>query len=145
MALVPLGASTVSAAPPLPVEEEEVNLSAGVVCDFPVDLLLSGKSKVIEHRAGSIRLSPGLHVIVVNRAQPEKRVRLSITGASHVSTLPDGTVKTVFTGRNLNFDPEAGFVLAVGRFSIVKSADDATVLQPLAGQGRLLPVCPMIA
>jgi hypothetical protein len=119
-------------------------LEAPLACPFDVELSLIGKSKTIDLPGGGfIVTSPGLFVTVTNLDDPTRRVTLNITGASHRTMDQDGNVVTVYTGRNLNLDPEAGFVLVVGHFSIVSDAA-GNLLQPLGGQGQLLDVCEMI-
>jgi hypothetical protein len=50
---------------------------------------------------------------------------------------------TVVTGRNVLFDPEAGFVLAIGTFSF--AFDPAgNLVQPLSGRGRTIDICKLI-
>ena len=49
--------------------------------------------------------------------RPAKTVTLNITGMFHQSTASNGDTATVVTGRNLQGDPDAGFVLAIGLFS----------------------------
>jgi hypothetical protein len=71
-------------------------------------------------------------------------VTLNITGAFHKTTEQNGSVVTVVTGRNLLFDPQAGFVLAIGKFSFVFDVAE-NLIQPLDGQGQLRDVCAMIA
>jgi hypothetical protein len=53
-------------------------------------------------------------------------------------------VVTVVTGRNLLFDPFAGFVLAIGRFSYAFDAE-GILIQPLEGIGRLIDICELLA
>jgi hypothetical protein len=71
-------------------------------------------------------------------------VTLNVTGAFHQTTTRDGSVVTVTTGRSLLFDPQAGFVLAIGHFSFVFDADQ-NLIQPLEGQGQLVDACALIA
>jgi hypothetical protein len=59
---------------------------------------------------------------------------------SHQTELANGTVVTVVTGRNLLFDPFAGFVLAIGRFNYAFDAE-GILIQPLEGIGRLIDIC----
>ena len=135
---------------PTPVDETPIDLPAGAVfgnCDFPISLEYSGKAKTIELPGDRfIITSPGLKVTLTNLADPENpvQVRLNITGAFHRTILENGDVVTVVTGRNLLGDPEAGFVLAKGRFSYVFDAD-GNLIQPLSGKGTLTDVCTLIA
>ena len=50
---------------------------------------------------------------------------LRVTGSFHQTVLENGDVKMMFTGRNLRFDPGAGFVLAIG-ISALSSTRRAT-------------------
>ena len=50
---------------------------------------------------------------------------------------------TESTGRSLLFDPQAGFVLAIGNFSYVFDAG-GNLIQPLEGLGQLIDACAMI-
>ena len=124
---------------------ETVTLPAGEVCAFGVELLLIGKTKTIELQGDRfIITSPGLDVTLTNLDNPSKRVTLNITGAFRQTTKEDGSLVTVVTGRNLLFDPDAGFVLAIGRFSFVFDAS-GNLIQPLSGKGQLIDACALIA
>ena len=124
---------------------ETISLPAGEVCAFGVELVLIGKTKTIELRGDrSIITSPGLDATVTNLDNPSKRVTLNITGVFHETTKGDGSLVAVVTGRNLLFDPDAGFVLAIGRFSFVFDAS-GNLIQPLRGKGQLIDVCALIA
>ena len=124
---------------------ETISLPAGEVCAFGVELVLIGKTKTIELRGDrSIITSPGLDGTLTNLDNPSKRVTLNITGVFHETTKGDGSLVAVVTGRNLLFDPDAGFVLAIGRFSFVFDAS-GNLIQPLRGKGQLIDVCALIA
>jgi hypothetical protein len=128
--------------------EGSSDLDAGAVfghCEFPVRYEFSGKAKTIELPGErTIFTSPGLTATLTNLDNPENQVRLNITGAFHQTTLENGDVETVVTGRNLLGDPEAGFVLAIGRFSFVFDAE-GNLVQPLTGEGQLVDVCGLLA
>jgi hypothetical protein len=124
---------------------ETITLPAGEVCAFGVELLLIGKAKTIELQGDRfIITSPGLDVTLTNLDNPSKRVTLNITGVFHQTTKEDGSLVTLVTGRNLLFDPDAGFVLAIGRFSFVFDAS-GNLIQPLSGKGQLIDACALIA
>ena len=53
-------------------------------------------------------------------------------------------MQTVYTGRNLIFDPEVGFVLAIGRFSDVVD-EEGNLMQSLSGKGQLIDVCELLS
>ena len=121
-----------------------ITIPAGEVCTFGVQLSQSGKAKTIDLPGDRfIFTSPGLHATVTNLDDSTKQVTLNITGAFHQTTEQNGSVVTVVTGRNLLFDPQAGFVLAIGRFSFVFDVG-GNLIQPLDGQGQLRDVCAMI-
>lgn len=127
-----------------PPTDVDVTIPLDDVCSFPVLLELSGKAKTIELPGGrTIYTSPGLHGTVTNLDNPERQETLNITGTFHQEILASGDVRTVVTGRNLLTDPEAGFVLARGKFSFVFD-DEGNLVQPLAGKGRLADVCMLI-
>jgi hypothetical protein len=58
--------------------------------------------------------------------------------------MENGDVVTVLTGLNVAGDPEAGFVLAKGRFSYVFDAD-GNLIQPLQGEGQLIDICTLLS
>ena len=142
--------SVVAQEPPTDVEgtfevPDELN-----PCPFRVLIELSGKGKTIELGERTILTSPGLTATLTNLDDPANQETLtnqetlSITGAFHQTVLENGDVKTVVTGRNILFDPEAGFVLAIGRFSYV--FDQAgNLVQPLAGEGQLIDLCDLLS
>ena len=135
-------------ADPNPPEDVDftITLPAGAVfghCSFDVELSVTGKGKVIDLPGDRfIFTSPGLRATLTNLVTG-KQVTLNITGAFHETTEEDGSVVTVTTGRSLLGDPEAGFVLAIGSFSYVLDASE-NLIQPLAGEGRLIDVCGLI-
>jgi len=113
-------------------------------CDFPFTLELSGKGKTIELPGGKglILTSPGLDVTITKGSldNPEAQATYNITGSVHQTTLENGDVETVLTGRNFAIDPEAGTVVAIGRFSFVFDAE-GNLVQSLTGEGQLIDVC----
>jgi len=136
-----------SVAAPNPPEDvdQTITIPAGGVCAFGVEILLTGKAKTIDLPGDRfIFTSPGLNATLTNLDDPSKQVTLNITGAFHQTTKQDGSVVTVSTGRSLLFDPQAGFVLAIGNFSFVFDAD-GNLIQPLEGQGQLIDACALIA
>jgi hypothetical protein len=133
--------------PPIGVSSSQI-LPAGAVfgdCAFAVQLQLDGKAGMITLPGGRfIFTSPGLHATLTNLNNTANSVTLNITGASHQSTTYNGNTVTVATGHNLLGDPDAGFVLAIGSFSYVFDAA-GNLVQPLAGTGQLIKVCPLIS
>jgi hypothetical protein len=115
------------------------------LCTFPVLFELSGKAKTIMLPGGrTLMTSPGLHATLTNVDAPENTETFVITSAFHMSVLDNGDMVTVTTGRSLLFDPVAGFVLAIGRFSFVFDAQN-NLVQPLSGEGQLIDVCELLS
>lgn len=113
-------------------------------CEFPFSLDLSGKGKTIELPDGSLILtSPGLDVTITN-LDNDKQASFNITGSVHQSTLENGDVKTVLTGRNFAIDPVAGTVVTIGRFSYVFDAE-GNLVQPQMGNGQRIDVCALLS
>jgi hypothetical protein len=122
-----------------------ITLEAGQACAFPVSIVGNGKMNTLTLPGDrTIMTSPGLNATITNLADTSRQLQnVNITGASHIATEPDGSTVYAFTGRNLNLDPVAGFVLAIGRFSIVFNAA-GDLIQPLKGNGQLIDVCALI-
>ena len=114
-------------------------------CDFPMQIDISGKSKTIEQgNGGIIIIAPGQTATVTNVASGEEAT-FNVTGTFHKSTLENGNVKTVMTGRNLALDPVAGTVITIGRFTFVNDPTDTTNVVPLSGKGRMIDICARLA
>ena len=114
-------------------------------CEFPVSIEATGKQKVIELPGGpTIFTFPGYFVTLTNVDDQTKQVTLNVTGSLHQTILENGDVVTVVTGRNLLGDPEAGFVLAEGRFSFVFDSE-GNLIQPLTGEGQITDVCGLLS
>ncbi len=116
------------------------------ICAFPVLVELNGKAKTIElPGGGTLFTSPKLTATFTNLDDPSRRETLGITGAIRQTVLENGDVALLFTGRNLviGFDPVAGFVITIGRFSVAFDADD-NITQPLSGNGQLIDVCQLL-
>jgi hypothetical protein len=117
-------------------------------CEFPLQLELSGKAKVIHvpefSALGSISTGPGLNVTITNAETPENQATFNITGSFHQTTDPEnGQVTTLARGRNLLSDPFAGTVLAIGNFSFAFDAE-GNLVEPLEGEGQLIDVCALL-
>jgi hypothetical protein len=139
VAALTLSAAPAFAAPPQPVDQT-IPLPAGVACAFPIELVLTGKTKTIALPGGrTIITAPGQNVTVTNQDNG-RSVTLNITGAFHVTTERNGDVVTVATGRNALLDPVAGFVLTEGN---VTFAFDAT--KTGWPRSRVTVICALIA
>ena len=129
-----------------PVEQTfDVSWPAGYQCALPVHLTGPGKAKTITLSGDRFILTaPDLFATVNNVNHPSKNVTLNITGAAHLTQMPDGSIVWRFTGRNLNADPRAaGFVLFIGNFTVVYDAA-GNPTQPLSGTGQMSDICAMI-
>ena len=113
-------------------------------CNFPFSLDLSGKGKAIELPDGGLILtSPGLDVTITN-LDNQKQASFNITGSVHQSTLKNGDVKTVMTGRNFAIDPVAGTTVVIGRFSFIFDAN-GNLVQSQMGNGQRIDVCELLS
>jgi hypothetical protein len=110
-----------------------------------MQLEVSGKTKTIEQgNGGMIITSPGAFATITNLANG-KQATFNITGSSHKSTLENGNVKTVITGRNFALDPVAGTVITVGRFTFINDPTDTTNVVPVSGKGQMIDVCELLS
>ena len=115
------------------------------LCEFDILFEVSGKANMIVLPGGGLILtSPGLHATLTNLANEENQVTLNITGAFHNTTLENGNMQTVYTGRSLFFDPLEGFVLLIGKFTGVADASTNMLVQPLEGNGQKIDVCGLL-
>ena len=130
------------AAPPEPVTINfpiEVGAEFGS-CDFPVDVVGTGKAKAIETPSGGvIGVSAKTKVTATNR-DTGASVQYSINGTFHVTTDAVGNVVTKATGRNLLTDPDAGVVVTSGNFTFAFDPQ-GNLVQGLSGNGRIIDVC----
>ena len=114
-------------------------------CDFPMQLEISGKTKTIyQGNGGVIITSPGAFATITN-TDTDEQVTFNITGSLHKSTLANGNVKTVMTGRNFALDPVAGTFISIGRFTFINDPTDTANLVPVSGKGRMIDVCVLLA
>ena len=128
-----------------PVDASDTFVSeAGETCPlFAVEFQLSGKTATIALGGGrSIVIFPAFAVTMTN-LETGTQITLSATGSFHQTTLANGQLEIVYTGRNLILDPEAGFVLAIGTFRAVYEGNIAVI--PLSGKGTLTDVCELLA
>jgi hypothetical protein len=131
--------------PPTPVETGPfVDELASELCGFPVVVELTGKEKLLELPGGrTILIAPGLTGTVTN-ATTGTTVTLNVTGPAQFNPLPDGGTEVVFTGRNVFIDPDAGFLLLIGRFDFVFDAN-GIIVQGLEGSGQSTDICALLA
>jgi hypothetical protein len=114
-------------------------------CSFPYSLKLSGKGKMIELPSGGIILtSPGLDVTITNLEAPANQATFNITGSVHQSTLENGSVETVMTGRNFAIDPVVGTTVVIGRYTFAFDAE-GNLVQHQMGHGQRIDVCELLS
>jgi hypothetical protein len=114
-------------------------------CSFPMQLEVSGKTKTVEQGNGGVIItSPDAFATVTNLENGEQAT-FNITGSAHKSTLENGNVKTVMTGRNFALDPVAGTFISIGRFTFVNDPTDTTNIVPVSGEGRMIDVCALLS
>jgi hypothetical protein len=123
-----------------------LDVPAGVFCTFPVRLQISGKTKTIALPGGrTIVTAPGEKAILTHLPDG-KQITVTITGALHTTTLPDGGTENVATGGNILLDPvaEPHFALAQGRFTFAFDKD-GNLIRPRSGTGKLEDICALLA
>jgi hypothetical protein len=116
-------------------------------CSFPMEVTISGKGKTIKQgNGGTITTAPGQVITITNKENSEE-VTFNVTGSFHDSTLENGNVQTVMTGRNFGLDPVAGTFIAIGHFTYVsdptRPPTDSNVV-PVSGTGRMIDVCALL-
>jgi hypothetical protein len=120
------------------------DVPAGDVCDFGLHFDATEKERTIELPGDrTLQIFPGALWTVTSVSNGNQET-FRIPGSFHTTTLANGNVKTVLTGRNLGFDPVPGFVLMMGTFSIVFDAE-GNLIQPLQGSGQLIDVCSLLS
>jgi hypothetical protein len=114
-------------------------------CSFPMQVEISGKSKTIGQGNGdTISIFPNSSVTVTNLAN-EEQATFNVTGSNHLSTLENGNVQTVMTGRNFALDPVAGTFVSMGHFIFVNDPTNTTNVVPVSGTGRMIDVCALLS
>ena len=116
-------------------------------CDFPIQLEISGKTKVIKLPDGSsIITAPAQKAVVTNLDEPSQQVTLNITGSSHNSIGTDGTQYFVATGNNILYDPvvEPHLGYTQGRFTFAFDAK-GNLIEPRTGKGNVTDICALVA
>lgn len=114
-------------------------------CNFDMQGQFIGKGAFKSLPGGrfiSISTSPGLSITLTNESS-HATVTLNVTGTFKTYLDPSGNYVTQANGRNLLGDPGTGLVLAIGDFNFAFDAN-GNLVTPLNGNGRLLPICPML-
>ena len=114
-------------------------------CSFPMQVEISGKTKTVEQGNGdTTSIFPTFSVTVTN-LDNGKQATFNVTGSNHLSTLENGNVQTVMTGRNFALDPVAGTFISMGHFTFVNDPTNTTNVVPVSGTGRLIDVCALLS
>jgi hypothetical protein len=129
-------ASASQAGAPQPIEILAVVENA---CEFPVQLAITGKEKVMFRGDGSIFVtSPGSTVTLTNLDTDEEMQQV-ITGSINVVFHDNGDADLEFRGRNL-VELESGLFISVGIWTATFDVEGNEV-NPFRGTGQLLDVC----
>jgi hypothetical protein len=134
-----------SAEPPAPYYFNEELTD---VCDFPVLVEITGKTKTIVLPDGSqLITSPGLRATLTNLEDSDNQVSFGITGPIRLTELENGVLLGVGRGRNLLLDPGGGTFLTIGRVEFtltptaVEGVYDITILE---STGPVIDVCALL-
>lgn len=133
------------AAPNPPTQVDETPFTVVGLCDFPLEVELSGKGKMIELPGERTLLTaPGLMVTITNIEDPNQHVTLNITGSYHQTLLDNGNTLTTATGRNIVFGPEGGILLTQGKFTFIADPFGNTI-DVLSTNGQVTDVCQLVS
>ena len=114
-------------------------------CDFPVNVVATGKTKNIQTPTGTTIGVAGAFTGTVTRTDvPGKSVEYSINGSFFTTTDADGNMTTKATGRNLLTDPKFGVVVTSGNFTFTFDKD-GNLVKGLSGTGQTIDVCAALA
>ncbi|MGX1159875.1 hypothetical protein FBY31_1763 [Arthrobacter sp. SLBN-100] len=128
----------------------DVTFKANQVCKFPVQLVVTGKSKFIELPSDRFLVaSPGQEVTVINLKTGEEATFL-ITGTTHGQLQADGTTEVTVTGLNVVLNAreaksdEPGLFLLEGNFNFALN-EDGTEARVFSGTGDVTDICALLA
>ena len=125
----------------------DVTFEAPDVCDFPLLVEFTGKTKTINLDGSQLITSPGLRATLTNLEDPDNQVSFGITGPIRLTELEGGVLSVVGRGRNLLLDPGGGAFLTIGRvvFTLAPTAVpgvyDITILE---STGPVIDVCALL-
>lgn len=127
---------------PGPVDQT-LKFDAGQLCDFPVSIVVSGKTKVIGDPLEDHKVtSPGLKVTTINETTGES-VTYTATGVSRYTVATDENgveyFEVVSTGQNLLFSAALG-----GLFFTRGTVDYAVTLDLPENQQEVRPFVPSV-
>ena len=108
-------------------------------CEFPVQVAITGKEKVMFRGDGSIFItSPGSTVTLTN-LDTDAEMHQVITGSINVVLHDNGDAELELTGRNL-VELESGLFISIGIWTVTFDLDGNEV-NPFRGTGQLIDVC----
>jgi hypothetical protein len=127
-----------------------LKFKANELCKYPVQLVVTGKSKAIELPGDRVFIaSPGQEVTITNLKTGEEATFL-ITGTTHAELQDDGTTEVKVTGLNVVLNPreaksdEPGIFLLEGNFNFALKAD-GTEERVFSGTGEVTDICALLA
>lgn len=119
--------------------------TASGVCDFDVQVSVTGKEGVIYLPGGAVLVtSPATYGTFTNLSDPAKSVTLNVTGPAKVSTDQSGNIVLKGLGRGFLFAPNFGLFLFIGQWSFVLDSNTGDVLQGPTGDGQMINICDLI-
>ena len=131
--------------PPERIDVTLVNPADPSVCTFPVEIHITGKSKVFNLPGDRMVITaPGQNATVTNLNNTSKHVTLNTTGVFTFLNQPDGGVVGIGTGRNLVTDPSFGLTLVIGRFSFAFNSAGILIQGLTLQGGQTISVCSLI-
>lgn len=117
-------------------------------CGFPIEVVVTGKMKVIEHGDRTIYIAPQQKVTLTNPVTGETATYV-ITGSFHDRVQADGSIITMAVGKNVLFGPGIeGLLLTTGRVVVTTTNPedpDNFVLTINSARGRVINLCDVLA
>jgi hypothetical protein len=123
------------------------DIEEGLFCDFAIRVEGAEKQKTISLPGDrTLLIFPGAVTTYTNLSNGTQET-FRIPGSFHITTLENGDVEVVFTGRNiigqpLPFEPRF-LVLAIGTFTFVTNSQ-GDIVQQLQGSGQLIDICELL-
>lgn len=128
----------------------DVTFKANQLCKYPVQLVVTGKSKFIDLPGDRFFVaSPGQEVTITNLKTGEEATFL-ITGSTHAQVEADGTTEVTVTGLNVVLNPREsnselpGIYLLEGNFNFALKAD-GTEERVFSGTGDVTDICALLS
>ncbi|MFD0045395.1 hypothetical protein ACFVGV_09425 [Pseudarthrobacter scleromae] len=128
----------------------DVTFKANQLCKYPVQLVVTGKSKFVDLPGDRFFIaSPGQELTVTNVKTGEEATFL-ITGSTHAEVQADGTTEVKVTGLNVVANPREsksvrpGLFLLEGNFTFALK-EDGTEERVFSGTGEVTDICALLA